>query len=582
MSCDLGVYGLAVMGVNLALNAASKGYTVCVSNRSPSKVDTAIQRANEEGLTDKMVGVKDMKEFVENIKRPRRIVMLVQAGAPVDALIDGLLPLLSKGDILVDGGNEFYQNTEQRIARCKQHGILYMGMGVSGGEEGARHGPSLMPGGDKEAWHALKPILLPIAAQIDPSKAPTGPQPQFSEAQVQNACVAFLGPGGCGNFVKMVHNGIEYGDMQLIAEVYSVLRHCYGMTNSELGDLFSQWNQTELNSYLIEITSHIFKKKQGNEYLLDMILDTAGNKGTGRWTVQQAAEWGVPVPCLAAALDMRYISAHRGLRERLSSLYTQCMNPQGQNKEGQKMPPLGREVIFCSCQSLIDFVCLNSILTGCCCFAECISDDIKSSLYVAKICCYAQGLHLIATASKEKQWDLNLAEVSRIWKGGCIIRARFLNVMEKAFKENPQVENLLLVDRLAEGTKGRASVTAEGATGGSELYDEDKRGQRELLMLCECHFFFSIRTEVARHLPALRRVLDMALIQRPCAAPSCSSSALLLSLPALSAAYHYITAFTSASLPTNLIQAQRDCFGAHTFERKDKPGEKIHEKNWLA
>ncbi|OEH80084.1 6-phosphogluconate related protein [Cyclospora cayetanensis] len=274
MSCDLGVYGLAVMGVNLALNAASKGYTVCVSNRSPSKVDTAIQRANEEGLTDKMVGVKDMKEFVENIKRPRRIVMLVQAGAPVDALIDGLLPLLSKGDILVDGGNEFYQNTEQRIARCKQHGILYMGMGVSGGEEGARHGPSLMPGGDKEAWHALKPILLPIAAQIDPSKAPTGPQPQFSEAQV-----------------------------------YSVLRHCYGMTNSELGDLFSQWNQTELNSYLIEITSHIFKKKQGNEYLLDMILDTAGNKGTGRWTVQQAAEWGVPVPCLAAALDMRSASA---------------------------------------------------------------------------------------------------------------------------------------------------------------------------------------------------------------------------------------------------------------------------------
>ncbi|OEH80085.1 6-phosphogluconate dehydrogenase [Cyclospora cayetanensis] len=234
-------------------------------------------------------------------------------------------------------------------------------------------------------------------------------------------------------------------------------------------------------------------------------------------------------------------------------------------------------------------------------------DDIKSSLYVAKICCYAQGLHLIATASKEKQWDLNLAEHIRsaleiaggvctlgfayacplgllagFLIGGCIIRARFLNVMEKAFKENPQVENLLLVDRLAEGTKGRASVTAEGATGGSELYDEDKRGQRELLMLCECHFFFSIRTEVARHLPALRRVLDMALIQRPCAAPSCSSSALLLSLPALSAAYHYITAFTSASLPTNLIQAQRDCFGAHTFERKDKPGEKIHEKNWLA
>lgn len=502
MSCDVGVYGLAVMGVNLALNAASKGYTVCVSNRTPSRVDHAIELAKTQGLQEKVVGFKDMKEFVENIKKPRRIIMLVQAGAPVDALISSLLPLLSKGDILVDGGNEFYERTEKRIELCKERGILYLGMGVSGGEEGARHGPSLMPGGVKEAWEAMRPILLSIAAQIDPKKAPKDPKGDFASEEAENACVTFLGPGGCGNFVKMVHNGIEYGDMQLIAEVYSVLKHCYGMDNDKLAELFTQWNKTELESYLVEITSHIFRKKDGDKYLVDMILDTAGNKGTGKWTVQQAAEWGVPVPCLAAALDMRYISAHRGLRERLSSLYAAAW----EKKEG------------CDCADKPSL------------------DDIKSAMYLAKICCYAQGMHLIATASNEKNWGLCLAEVSRIWKGGCIIRAKFLDVMQKAFRDNPDVENLLLID--------------------------------------------SIRADVAKHLPGLRRVIELATCKKPVAYEG--STHLLLSLPAMSAAYHYLAAFTSASLPTNLIQAQRDFFGAHEFERKDNPGHKVHEASWMS
>lgn len=502
MPCDVGVYGLAVMGVNLALNAASKGYTVCVSNRTPSRVDHAIELAKVQGLQEKIVGVKDMKEFVENIKKPRRIIMLVQAGAPVDALIGSLLPLLSKGDILVDGGNEFYEKTERRIEVCKERGILYLGMGVSGGEEGARHGPSLMPGGVKEAWDEMRPILLSIAAQIDPKKAPKEHKEDFTSEEAENACVTFLGPGGCGNFVKMVHNGIEYGDMQLIAEVYSVLKYCYGMDNGKLAELFSQWNKTELESYLIEITSHIFRKKDGEKYLVDLILDTAGNKGTGKWTVQQAAEWGVPVPCLAAALDMRYISAHRGLRERLSSLYAAVW----EKKEG------------CSCEDKPSL------------------DDIKSAMYLAKICCYAQGMHLIATVSKEKNWGLCLAEVSRIWKGGCIIRAKFLNVMQKAFRDNPDVENLLVID--------------------------------------------SIRADVAKHLPGLRRVMELATCKKPVAHEG--STALLLSLPAISAAYHYLAAFTSASLPTNLIQAQRDFFGAHEFERKDNPGHKVHEASWMS
>ncbi|KAL8434961.1 hypothetical protein Efla_005044 [Eimeria flavescens] len=512
MACDLGVYGLAVMGVNLALNAASKGFKVCVSNRTPSRVDHAADLAKQQGLQDNIVGVKDIKEFVENIKKPRRIIMLVQArlplclppsaGAPVDALMQLLLPLLSKGDVLVDGGNEFYTATERRIETCNQHGVLFLGMGVSGGEEGARAGPSMMPGGVEEAWKRMRSILLPIAGQIDAKKAAKGGKEDFSKEEVDNSCVAYLGPGGCGNFVKMVHNGIEYGDMQIIAEAYSVLRHCYDMGNEELSDLFRQWNKTELESYLIEITSHILRKKEGDKYLLDMVLDTAGSKGTGKWTVQEAAEWGVPIPCLSAALDMRYISAHRGLRDRLSSLYAAAF----EKKEK------------CNCEGAPTF------------------DDMKSAMYVAKICCYAQGMHLIATASRQKKWGLSLAEVSRIWKGGCIIRAKFLEVMQKAFQENPEVEQLLLID--------------------------------------------SIRNDVARHLPGLRRVLELATCKRPVVHEG--ASALLLSLPAMSAAYHYVSAFTSAHLPTNLVQAQRDLFGAHTFERTDNPGHPVHEPNWMA
>ncbi|KAL8456088.1 hypothetical protein Emag_000081 [Eimeria magna] len=288
MACDLGVFGMAVMGLNIALNAASRGFKVCVSNRTTSKVDYALEVAEKQNLRENMMGVKDVKEFVDNIKKPRRIIMLVQAGPPVDALINSLLPHLSKGDVLVDGGNEFYLTTEKRIELCRERGILYLGMGVSGGEEGARHGPSLMPGGDQEAWEAMRPILLSIAAQV-----------------------------------------------------YSVLRHLYQMNNDELCDLFAKWNKTELESYLIEITSQVLRKKEGEKYLLDLVLDAAGNKGTGKWTVQQAAEWGVPVPCLGAALDMRYISAHRGLRERLSELYSSAFEKQKKECQSEEKPTLG-------------------------------------------------------------------------------------------------------------------------------------------------------------------------------------------------------------------------------------------------
>lgn len=530
MSCDLGVYGMAVMGLNLALNAASRGFRVCIGNRTLSKVEHALDLAEKEGLKDFIEGSRDMKQFVESIKKPRRVIMLVQAGAPVDALLVSLIPLLSEGDVLVDGGNEFFENTERRLKECKEKGIHYLGMGISGGEEGARRGPSLMPGGDKEGWELMRPILLSIAAQVQtegppgapggPSKnerepgtgasggAPKGgpprgpPKLEFSEDEVRMACVAFMGPGGAGNYVKMVHNGIEYGDMQIIAEVYSILRYVYNMSNGEISSVFSEWNKkTELESFLIEVTAAVLKKKSGEEYLVDLILDTAGSKGTGKWTVQQAAEWGVAVPCLSAALDMRYISSHRGLRERLSSLYAKCMQNKG--KTDLEKPSM---------------------------------EEVREALYVAKICCYAQGLNLLQTVSREKGWGLSMAEVCRIWKGGCIIRAKFLNLLEKAFRENPDVENLLLIE--------------------------------------------SVRTLVTSRLPSLCRLLSLSLCPLPVSSVS-SACPLLLSLPALSAAYHYIAAVSSLSLPTNLIQAQRDCFGAHGFELRDKRGQTLHEKCWM-
>ncbi|CEM39714.1 unnamed protein product [Vitrella brassicaformis CCMP3155] len=454
------------MGQNLALNIASKGFRISVWNRSESKVDDTTERAKKEGNLP-LDGHKDLSAFVQSIKKPRKIIMLIQAGPPVDKAMEPLLPLLEAGDLLIDGGNEWYENTDRRTALCESKGIRYMGMGVSGGEEGARHGPSLMPGGTKEGWDIVKPILMKIAAQVD-----DGP------------CVSYIGPGGSGNYVKMVHNGIEYGDMQLIAEAYAVLKQMGGLTNPELQNLFKEWNKGELKSFLIEITSDIFGQKDDKTdgYLVDKILDVAGSKGTGKWTIQEAAEHGVPCPTMQAALDMRYMSTFKAFRQRAS----------GKFKGPATKPQVTQSTLI---------------------------DDVRNALYCAKICSYAQGLMLLQTVSNEKGWGLNLGEISRTWKGGCIIRAVFLDRIKKAFDRNPHMDSLLMDDQFA-----------------------DEIQQREV---------------------SWRRIVNAA-------------QAAGIPIPALSASLCYFDAYRSATLPVNLVQGQRDYFGAHTYKRTDDEGGPYH------
>ncbi|PFH37599.1 6-phosphogluconate dehydrogenase [Besnoitia besnoiti] len=501
MSCDVGLYGLAVMGLNLSLNMASRGFKVCVCNRTPSKIIVAVQKAEEQNVKN-YIGIESITEFVAALKRPRRIVMMVQSGAPVDALIEQFLPLLEKGDCLVDGGNEFFENTERRERLCAAQGVLYMGLGVSGGEVGARHGPSLMPGGSPEAWELMKPILVQIAAKIDPSGATPSPgATTFTQAELENACVTHIGPGGAGNYVKMVHNGIEYGDMQLIAEAYYMLKYLCGQSNKQLQATFTEWNRGELNSYLVELTSKIFAKKDSlsDAYLVDQILDAAGSKGTGKWTVQQAADAGVAVPTIAAALDMRYISDDVALRKKMASVYA-------------KSWPAPSQTASASAD---------------------LARDAARALMCGKICCYAQGMQLLAVVSEKRGWQLNLAEISRIWKGGCIIRAAFLDTMRKAFSANPSLKNLLLDPQIAQ--------------------------------------------TVVAGLPSLKRVVATSL----CTSPPVRQEdfPIHLSVPCHSSSYFYLAANATAKLPLNLVQAQRDAFGAHTFKRIDREGV-FHEENW--
>ncbi|PHJ19640.1 6-phosphogluconate dehydrogenase [Cystoisospora suis] len=504
MSCDVGVYGLAVMGLNLSLNMASRGFRVCVCNRTTSKIDMALDKAREQDVKN-YIGARSTAEFVAALKKPRRIVMMVQSGAPVDALIEHFLPLLEKGDCLVDGGNEFFENTERREVLCAAKGILYMGLGVSGGEEGARYGPSLMPGGSKEAWELMKPILVQIAAKVDPQGAiPKLGAETFTDAELENACVTHIGPGGAGNYVKMVHNGIEYGDMQLIAEAYYLLKHLCGQSNEELQKTFERWNKGELNSFLIELTSKIFAKKDtltSEGYLIDKILDAAGSKGTGKWTVQQAAEAGVAVPTIAAALDMRYISDNVELRKTLCGVYSKAW-------------PAGSD--------------------SCAATAELVSHAEKA-LLCGKICCYAQGMQLLGTVSRQKGWELNFAEISRIWKGGCIIRASFLDTMRKAYLKNSSLPNLLLDPEISK--------------------------------------------IIAASLPSLQRVVAASLSSTLPA--TAETSCIHMTIPCHSSSFFYLASNASVRLPLNLVQAQRDAFGAHTFKRVDQEGV-FHEEHWLA
>jgi len=460
---SIGLVGLAVMGQNLALNIASKGFGISVWNRSHEKTVATVARAKEEKVQAPLRGFEKIEEFVASLQKPRAVIILVQAGKPVDAVISQLSGLLEPGDLIIDGGNEWYTNTERRAKELQPKGLHYMGMGVSGGEEGARHGPSLMPGGPKEAYEMVKPILLKIAAQVD-----SGP------------CVTWIGEGGAGNYVKMIHNGIEYGDMQLIAEAYDVLKNVGGLTNDELAETFAEWNRGELESFLIEITARIFTKKDETGFIVDAILDKTGQKGTGRWTVQEAAELGVPVPTISAALDARNLSFM--LEERRVA------------HKSLQGPALSAGPAVDKAQLI---------------------KDVKYALYAAKICSYAQGMNLIRAAGAKNGWHLRLGEIASIWKGGCIIRARFLDRIKKAYDRSADIASLLIDPEFA--------------------------------------------AEMNERQASLRSVVTLAISRG-------------VSTGAFSASLAYYDSYRRDRLPANLTQAQRDYFGAHTYERTDKAG----------
>ena len=464
-----GVIGLAVMGENLALNVERNGFPISVYNRSDDKTKKFMaERAEGKNVH----AAYSLKDFVQSLERPRRILVMVKAGNPVDKVVEQLKPLLDKDDMIIDGGNSLYEDTERRTKDLESTGLGFMGMGVSGGEEGALWGPSLMPGGTEASYKELEAILNKIAAQVD-----DGP------------CVTYIGPGGAGHYVKMVHNGIEYGDMQLIAEAYDLLKNAVGVSNEQLHEIFAEWNTTpELESFLIEITADIFTKKdtETSNHLVDMIVDSAGQKGTGRWTVINALELGVAVPTITAAVNARIMS---GIKEERVGAAKELTGPSGQY-EGDK-------------QAMID--------------------KVRDALYCSKICSYAQGMALLAQASRQFDYKLNLGECARIWKGGCIIRAGFLNKIKKAFDENPALPNLLLAPEFKQTILDRQN--------------------------------------------AWREVVALA-------------GKLGLPVPAFSASLDYFDSYRRVTLPQNLTQAQRDYFGAHTYERIDKSRGQFFHTEW--
>ncbi|MDT9186335.1 MAG: decarboxylating NADP(+)-dependent phosphogluconate dehydrogenase [Limnospira sp. PMC 894.15] len=464
-----GVIGLAVMGENLALNVERNGFPVAVYNRTSAKTDEFMQK-RAPGKNVKPA--YSLEEFVQSLERPRRILVMVKAGKPVDAVIDQLKPLLDQDDMIIDGGNSLYEDTERRTKELEATGLGFMGMGVSGGEEGALWGPSLMPGGTENSYQALEPILTKIAAQVD-----DGP------------CVTYIGPGGAGHYVKMVHNGIEYGDMQLIAEAYDLLRNVIGLNEQQLYEVFAEWNTTdELNSFLVEITADIFKQKdpETGKPLVDLILDSAGQKGTGRWTVVSALELGVSIPTITAAVNSRIISSYKDERVAASQ---QLPGPSA-NFDGD---------------------------------VSAFINKVRDALYCSKICSYAQGMALIGKASQEFNYHLNLGEIARIWKGGCIIRAGFLNKIKQAYDQNPQLPNLLLAPEFKQTILDRQSAW------------------REVLI---------------------------------------TANTMGIPVPAFSASLDYFDSYRRVSLPQNLTQAQRDYFGAHTYERIDKPRGQFFHTEW--
>jgi 6-phosphogluconate dehydrogenase len=469
-NCDFGLIGLAVMGENLALNVESRGYRVAVFNRTVSKVDDFLAgRAKGKNF----VGCHSLEELVQSLKPPRKVMLMVKAGPAVDEFIEKLLPLLSSGDVIIDGGNTLFSETERRTKYVESKGLLYIGTGVSGGEEGALRGPSMMPGGSEAAWPLVRPVFQAIAAKV-------GPQNDIP-------CCDWVGPRGAGHYVKMVHNGIEYGDMQLICEAYWMLKNALGLTNAELYDVFQQWYEGELNSYLIEITRDIFSVKDADtgHDLVDMILDTAGAKGTGKWMSQLALDLGVPSTLVTEAVYARCLSAMKDARVRASKV---LQGPSGRYAGDPK-----------------EFI-----------------EQIRQALYASKICSYAQGYVQMQAAAREHDWPLRFGPIALLWRGGCIIRAVFLERIKEAFDADPHLENLLLAPYFREA--------------------------------------------VLKAQPAWRNVVKTAVD-------------LGIPTPAFAAALAYYDGYRSERLPANLLQAQRDYFGAHTYNRTDKPG--VFHSDWL-
>jgi 6-phosphogluconate dehydrogenase len=468
-SCDIGLIGLAVMGQNLVLNMNDHGFKVAVFNRTVSKVDDFI--ANEAKGTN-VVGAHSVEELAGLLKRPRRVMIMVKAGDSVDQTIDHLLPFLEAGDIIIDGGNSLYTDSNRRTKDLAAKGILFIGTGVSGGEEGARFGPSIMPGGNPAAWSYVKDIFQSIAAKVDDG----------------TPCCDWVGEDGAGHFVKMVHNGIEYGDMQLICEAYDLLHRGLGLTADELASVFTEWNKGELDSFLIEISSHIFAKKDEDGLpLVDKILDTAGQKGTGKWTVIGALDTGQPVTLIGESVFARCLSALKEERVAASKIL-----------EG---PTAG---------AVTDH-------------REAFIEDVRRALYCSKIISYAQGYMLLKAAAKENGWNLNMGGIALMWRGGCIIRSRFLGKIKEAFDKNHDLTNLLLDS-----------------------------------------FFFTVLNE---YQPSWRKALVQAI-------------ELGIPTPAFSTALAFFDGYRADRLPANLLQAQRDYFGAHTYERVDKPRGTFVHTNW--
>ncbi len=465
---DIGLIGLAVMGENLILNMESKGFTVACFNRTVSKVDDFI---SDRAKGKNIIGTHTIEEFCAALERPRKIMLMVKAGPAVDAFIDMVLPHLEDGDIIIDGGNSHFPDTIRRTEYVESKGKLYIGTGVSGGEEGALLGPSIMPGGSPKAWESVKPIFQKIAAQTDDG------QP----------CCEWVGENGAGHFVKMVHNGIEYGDMQMICETYQMMKEGLGMSNKEMHEVFTEWNEGELDSYLIEITRDIlgYKDEEGNE-VIDLILDTAGQKGTGKWTAIAALDLGQPLTLIGEAVFSRCLSALKDERSGASKILS-----------GPKVQFQGDKKAFI--------------------------DDLRQALYASKIISYAQGYQLMRAAAKEYNWNLNNGGIALMWRGGCIIRSVFLGKIKEAFDKKPDLENLLL------------------------------------------DAFFREAIETAQ--PAWRRVVIAAVEMG-------------IPMPAMGTALAFYDGYRHERLPANLLQAQRDYFGAHTYERLDKPRGEFFHTNW--